>query len=152
MAIRLGFEETRSFLKESLGATAQLRDAGKKGVVDPGDVLTYRRDDGKLVKTTLGKTRFEQAGMQLSVVKAAKQFEAAGVDFAWHDRPAQPEGRFRMNETLWSHGLGGRMRLRAGVKPSDAINDIFAHGDKYAMECATGTMVILYKGMLDRLG
>ena len=42
----------------------------------------------------------------------------AGVGFAWHDRKDEPFGRFRMNEALWSHGLGGRMRLRAGVKPS----------------------------------
>jgi len=150
MAIRLGFDETRSYLRETLGGSAELRDAGQRGVVDPGDVLVYRREDGKLVKTTLGKTRFEQAGMQLSVVRAARAFERSGIDFAWTDKPG--DGQYRMNEQLWSKGFGGRMRLRAGVKPSEAIDDIFKNGGKYAMECATATLVILYKAMLDRVG
>jgi len=49
-------------------------------------------------------------------------------------------------------GYGGKMGVRQGVKPSDAINDIFKNGSKYGMECATGTMVIMYKGILDTIG
>lgn len=138
-------ETYQSFFKESLGRVVELRDGGKKGEVDPGDVLVYRKD-GKLVRTTVGITRFEQAKMQLCVVNAAKQFAAAGVNFS--GRSADDA----CNKKFWWMGFGGRLGVRADVKPSDAINDVFKNGSMYGMECATATMIILYKAILDRVG
>lgn len=142
---RISHTEFQSYLRETLGTSAVLKDAGKRGQVDPGDVLVYRKD-GRLVRTTLGKTRFAQGNMQLSIVRAARAFDKAGVSFA------SKSGEDRVNKDLWWMGFGGRMGVRAHVKPSDAINDIFKNGEKYSMECATATMVILYKGILDRIG
>lgn len=138
--------EVESALKEVYGPSAVLRDAGMPGKVDPADVFIYRNGKGKLVKTTLGKTRYQQAQMQLNVVKAARAFHAAGVSFSGSSKTD------KVNKELWWMGYGGKMGVRQGVRPSDAINDIFKHGDKYGMECATATMVILYKGILDTIG
>jgi hypothetical protein len=138
--------ETEKLLKEVYGPSAVLRDAGLKGQVDPADVFIYKNGKGKLVKTTLGKTRAQQASMQLNIVKAAKAFHAAGVNFSGSSKTD------KVNKDLWWMGYGGKMGVRQGVKPSDALNDIFKNGDKYGMECATGTMVIFYKGILDTIG
>jgi hypothetical protein len=138
--------EVESLLKEVYGPSAVLRDAGMPGKVDPADVFVYQNGKGKLVKTTLGKTRHQQAQVQLNIVKAARAFHAAGVNFAGNSR------QDKVNTELWWMGYGGKMGVRRGVKPSDAINDIFKNGSKYGMECATGTMVVLYKGILDTIG
>jgi protein-glutamine gamma-glutamyltransferase len=143
--IRPSREDYQSYLREALGRKVELRDTGKRGEVDPGDVMTYRKD-GKLHRVKLGTTRFEQARIQLGVVSAARQFADAGVSFAGTDAD------YAVNKSLWWMGYGGRMGVRAGVKPSDAINDIFKNGDQYGMECATATMVILHKAILDRIG
>ncbi len=141
-----GFAAFQNILKEVYGPSAVLRDAGIKGQVDPGDVLIFTDKGGKLVKTRLGKNRYEQARMQLAVVKAARDFAAAGVAFSGSSRTD------KVNKALWWMGFGGKMGVRQGVRESEAINDIFVHGSSYGMECATATLVILYKAILDRIG
>lgn len=138
--------EVESLLKEVYGPSAALRDAGMPGQVDPADVFVYRNGTGKLVTTKLGKTRHQQAQLQLNIVKAAKAFHAAGVNFSGSSKTD------KVNQELWWMGYGGKMGVRQGVKPSDALNDIFKNGSKYGMECATGTLVVLYKGILDTIG
>ncbi|MFZ5472183.1 MAG: hypothetical protein ACOZIN_22355 [Myxococcota bacterium] len=141
-----GHESFQNLLREVYGARLTLKDGGKKGVVDPSDILILRQKSGKLVKTKLGKTRYEQAKMQLHVVSAARAFADAGVAFSHSSKTD------RVNQKLWWMGYGGKMGLRQGKRPSDAVNDVFTNGHKYAMECATATLLILYKGILDRIG
>lgn len=69
--------EAEKMLKEVYGPSAVLKDAGLKGQLDPADVFVYRNGKGKLVKTTLGKTRTQQVNMQSNIVKAARAFHAA---------------------------------------------------------------------------
>lgn len=138
--------EVESMLKEVYGPSAALRDAGMPGKVDPADVFVYKNGKGKLVTTKLGKTRYQQAQIQLNIVKAAKAFHAAGVNFSGSSKTD------KVNKELWWMGYGGKMGVRQNVKPSDAINDIFKNGDKYGCECATATMIIMYKGILDTIG
>lgn len=148
-AVDFGFSQYKSLLSDMLGAqSVELRDGkkGPRGVVNPGDVLVYRKADGRLVHTTLSETRYQTARMQLSVVKATRDFASANVGFSgrWKDD--------KVNTALWSLKYSGEMSVRAGQKPSEAIADIFKNGRSYAFECATGTMVILYKAILDRVG
>lgn len=139
-SVTLNRKMYEAYFKEVNGA--ELKDAGKPGEVDAGDVLIKNGQR----KLTLGKDRFEKARMQLHVVAAAKAFAAAGVKFSGSSREDA------VNKNLWWMGYGGKMGVRQGVKPSDAINDIFENGDQYGMECATATMVILHKAILDRIG
>ena len=138
--------EVEALLKEVYGPSVELRDAGMPGRVDPADVFVYRNGKGTLVRTKLGTTRYHQAQIQLNVVKAARAFHAAGVNFSGSSKTD------KVNQELWWMGYGGKMGVRQGVKPSDALNDIFQNGPKYGMECATGTLVVLYKGILDTIG
>ena len=144
-------EQMKAVLAEVFGPKAVIEDKGKRGL-DPADVVVFRDKKGKIAKTVeLGASNFMQAKIQASIINAAKAFGAAqvagnGVGFA------NKSGQDRVNQELWWMGYGGKMGVRQNVRPSDAINDVFAHGEKYACECATGTLLILYKGILDAIG
>lgn len=56
------------------------------------------------------------------------------------------------NEEFWNLSERGAFLLKNGRKPSDAINDIFANGTKYAFECATAIVIVFYKATLDSIG
>ncbi len=141
----LSHEAVQAYFRETIGKSVELRDAGGVGEVDPGDILTYRKG-AKRVRTKLGKTRFEQARIQLATVNAALALREGDPVFALRD------DQYAVNKKFWWMGYGGRMGVRQGVRPSDAINDVFENTKKYGMECATATMIILYKGILDVIG
>lgn len=143
-----GFDVYESILKEAFGPEARLVDrprAGLPGHVDPADAFEYVKD-GRVVKTMLGKTRFEQARMNAHIVRAAREMAASGAGFA--SRSAED----RVNKELWWLGYGGKMGVRMGVPSSKAIRDVFENGEKYAFECATGNLLVYYKAILDRIG
>ncbi|WP_243290504.1 protein-glutamine gamma-glutamyltransferase [Bacillus sp. FJAT-47783] len=56
------------------------------------------------------------------------------------------------NEEFWNLNEKGAFLLKKGKKPSDAINDIFMNGTKYAFECATAIVIVFYKAALDSIG
>ncbi|MFB7140085.1 protein-glutamine gamma-glutamyltransferase [Gottfriedia sp. NPDC056225] len=58
----------------------------------------------------------------------------------------------RCNPMYWQlMGTGGFL-LRQGVKPSDAIKDIFINSPYYAFECATAMVIIFYNAVLNLIG
>jgi len=73
--------EVESMLKEVYGPSAVLRDAGMPAS-RPRRRVHLQERQGKLVKTTLGKTRYSRRRIQLNIVKAARAFDAAGVNFS----------------------------------------------------------------------
>jgi protein-glutamine gamma-glutamyltransferase len=57
------------------------------------------------------------------------------------------------NKDMWdSVDSNGTFKPKAGVKPSDAVTDIFNNPDKYKFECATGMVIVYYKAMLEMMG
>ncbi|WP_110930014.1 protein-glutamine gamma-glutamyltransferase [Paenibacillus bouchesdurhonensis] len=80
-----------------------------------------------------------------AIVKAAKDFYAGGTKFATFKNS-------RANEQYWTRMSNGGFSLKEEALPSEAIVDIFNNGYRYAMECATAMVVILYKGVLDSIG
>ena len=142
------FATYESILQEVFGKKARLTDksgGALAGHVDAGDTFEYEKD-GRWVKTTLGKTRFEQARMNAHIVKAAREMAASGADFS--GRSADD----RVNQELWWMGYGGKMGVRQNVPSSKAVRDVFENGNKYAFECATGNLLVYYKAILDRIG
>lgn len=55
------------------------------------------------------------------------------------------------NPAYWRRTEQGGFRLREGVLPSRGIINIFQEGNKYATECATAMVVIIYHAVLQSI-
>lgn len=53
------------------------------------------------------------------------------------------------NREFWERSEEGGFSLKAGIRPSDAISDIFINGRRYGTECATAIVIIYYKALLN---
>ncbi|HEX6923557.1 MAG TPA: protein-glutamine gamma-glutamyltransferase [Bacillales bacterium] len=83
--------------------------------------------------------------MGLNTVEAARALAHSGVSFAtFYDS--------RCNERFWNLTPNGGFRLKAGVRPAAALNDIFRNGRMYAFECATAMVIVMYKAVLESIG
>lgn len=87
--------------------------------------------------------RFEME-LRAAIVAAAEAMSRSGLRFANFDKA-------ECNEEFWILTPAGGFQLRNGVAPADAIRDIFANGPLYATECATATVIVAYKGILDSI-
>lgn len=58
----------------------------------------------------------------------------------------------KCNEDFWHRRSDGGFVLRADVKASDAINDIFRNTRLYGTECATAIVIVFYKAVLKSFG
>lgn len=58
----------------------------------------------------------------------------------------------RCNGDYWERKNDGGFALRRGVRPSQAIRDIFQNGREYGTECATAMVIIYYKALLEVFG
>ncbi|MFF2092831.1 protein-glutamine gamma-glutamyltransferase [Paenibacillus sp. NPDC058174] len=88
--------------------------------------------------------RFELA-MRQSIVNAAKALHDSDASFAIFEKS-------RCNSQYWTRTDSGGFQLKNGVRPSDAIRDIFTNGKQYAFECATAIVITWYKAILDVIG
>jgi protein-glutamine gamma-glutamyltransferase len=80
--------------------------------------------------------------LRAGIVAAARMFYKSKVAFkVFRDSMC--------NSDFWERTPNGGFMLKKGVKPSDAINDIFTNGRKYGTECATAIVIIYYKAILD---
>lgn len=88
--------------------------------------------------------KFELA-LRKETVEAAIKLAGSGFRFAvFHDS----EG----NEDFWDRTENGGFKVKDGISPFDAIDDIYQHGRKYATECATAMMIVYYRALSQVLG
>lgn len=80
--------------------------------------------------------------MRLKIVNAATSLNRSGFKFRIFRESF-------CNEDYWNRTNEGGFLLKDGVKPSEAIQDIFRNGYKYGNECATAIVIIFFKGVLD---
>jgi protein-glutamine gamma-glutamyltransferase len=93
---------------------------------------------------SLPQLRFEMM-LRAKTVEAAFDLARSGVVFAVFEKS-------RCNPWFWNLNEKGGFELRRGIRPSDAIRDIFVSGHMYAFECATAIVIVLYKAVLDSIG
>lgn len=94
--------------------------------------------------TSVEELRFELRTRRL-LTEAAAALNSSGVQFASFQES-------RCNPAYWARDSKGGFRLLPHITPAQGIRNIFREGPKYAFECATGIVIVLYKGMLDSLG
>ncbi|MGG6309407.1 protein-glutamine gamma-glutamyltransferase [Paenibacillus macerans] len=80
-----------------------------------------------------------------SIVQAAEALNASGAKFATYRTS-------RCNEMYWFRTEEGGFRLRNGVPPADAVQDIYRNGPMYGFECSMAMMIVMYKAVLDQIG
>src|SRR5262249_42734500 len=104
---------------------AKLLDSNFDGKLDANAQIFTTDASGKVKVQTIGQALCDRVRIESSLVDAC---------YAMNDHPHTfaviKDQTF--NSDLWqSDGGGGTFKPKAGVKPSDAITDIFNHADKY---------------------
>ncbi len=82
--------------------------------------------------------------LRRSIVNAARDLSRSGLQFRVFRKS-------KSNPDFWTRNADGGFQLAAGVKPSDAIRDIYDNGRLYGTECATAMVIVYYKALLDVL-
>jgi protein-glutamine gamma-glutamyltransferase len=91
--------------------------------------------------SSLDELKFE-IRLREAIVDAARQLQKSNMAFeVFRESRANPE--------YWIRRDDGGFLLKAGVKPSEAVGDIFKNGSKYGTECATAMQIIYLKALLD---
>jgi hypothetical protein len=90
---------------------------------------------------SIGQLKFE-IGMRKEIIDSSYELYNSDMDFAVFRKS-------KCNPEFWDRADDGGFVLRQGVKPSEAIRDIFTNSSEYATECATAMMILYYKALLD---
>lgn len=98
------------------------------------EVYQFSSDDQLKFELTLRK----------NIVNAAKDLSRSGLGF-------REFRKSKCNPDYWQRTSEGGFQLQSGVKPYDAINDIYKNGSLYGTECATAIVIIFYKALADLL-
>ena len=93
---------------------------------------------------SLDELKFELR-LRREIVDAAYALDKSRFSFATFHKS-------RANPKYWERMPNGGFKLKSGVSPSEAIEDIFTYGVAYATECATAMMIVYYKALLDTFG
>lgn len=120
---------------------AVIVDSNGNNELDASDRITSDRGS-----VEIGQETADELKVRGAIVNAAHDMNQAGhrflgiEDAEFSKKFFEPEGR------------PGTFQLKDGVKPSEAIQDMFVNPENYGFECATGAVVTYYKAMLDVLG
>lgn len=92
---------------------------------------------------SIDQLQFEMR-LRSNIIEAAQGLNRSGAKFATFKTTY-------CNERIWHRTPEGGIKLRQGVTPAAGIRDIFVNGRMYGFECATGILIVLYKGILDSI-
>lgn len=126
-------------------AGAHLIDANDNGELDASDVVWTRDAAGQVNVRQLGQALCERVRIGAAMTSACEDMGRARHAFALLDDQS-------FSRTHWQQEGGGTFHVRDGVRPSQALRDVFAHPDAYRFECATALVLVHYKAMLELVG
>jgi protein-glutamine gamma-glutamyltransferase len=93
---------------------------------------------------SIGELSFELT-LRKNIILSARAMNQSNVRF-------EVFANSRCNPQYWHLTSIGGFLLRHGVKPSDAIQDIYMNSSQYAFECATAKVIIYYHAVLNLIG
>lgn len=103
--------------------------------------LLNKMSDTQVDYDSLEQLQFELELRKTSVL-AAKALDQSKLDFAVFRKS-------RCNPHYWKRTDEGGFLLKDNVQSSAAIQDIYENSDDYATECATATVIVYLKAVLD---
>ena len=124
---------------------AKLIDSNFDGKIDASDKIWTKGADGKVDVKNIESALFDRVRIGAAMIGAGEAMGAAKHEFALIKDHT-------FNDKYWAPEGNGTFKLKPGVKPSEAFDDIFKNPSKYKFECATGLVVLQYKAMRDLLG
>ncbi|MGI6161262.1 MAG: protein-glutamine gamma-glutamyltransferase [Christensenellales bacterium] len=91
--------------------------------------------------SSLGQLRFELR-LRTEIINASYELYRSRLQFrVFRDTIC--------NEEYWNRMNDGGFSLKSGVRPSDAINDIFINSHLYGTECATAMVIVYYRALMN---
>lgn len=91
--------------------------------------------------SSLEQLKFEM-NMRVNIIKASRELLKSRMAFRVFRQTM-------CNENYWNRTNDGGFELKEGIKPSEAIKDIFNNGTRYGTECATAIVIIYYKALVN---
>ncbi len=91
--------------------------------------------------SSLEQLKFE-VDMRNNIVKASIALSRSRFSFKVFKKS-------KCNPAFWNRTPEGGFRIKQGVMPYEAINDIFNNSNKYGTECATAIVIVFCKALVD---
>jgi protein-glutamine gamma-glutamyltransferase len=151
-----------SVIRELYGPDARIVDnpeAGVQGNIDAHDVVQYTGADGRVRYEFIGDQNYREIQMRTHMLEGAQTISAAsaaGRGPGFNRNSTLSENQ--INTDFWeinrdpSRGWVGALRVKDGVDPSAAIDDVFQNPNKYAFDCALMSNLIGVRAVRMTLG
>jgi protein-glutamine gamma-glutamyltransferase len=151
-------ENTQQRILERGNAVAQdLFGRGSALIDNARGGVQGRIDRSDLVRTANGQVRaltdkeFREVQIRTHTVEGAKILDQAkkagrGMGFANDLRKTQA------NPNFWNVDQAGKMSVRQGVNPAEAVDDVFANPNAYNVDCATAAHLVGLRAIKNTIG
>lgn len=121
--------------------TASMINEFQEGSVERAVLNKLSASEEKYTYESLEELKFELR-MRKEIVKAANELYKSDLAF-------EVFRESKCNPDFWVRRDDGGFELRAGVRPAEAIRDIFKNSQEYGTECATAMQIVYYKALLE---
>lgn len=126
------------------GVPFHLDEKWQLGKIEKTIIRTMQQAPVQYSYHSIGELLFELK-VRINIINSAKEMNQSKAIFRSFKNA-------RCNPKYWQLTTAGGFLLRPGVRPSDAILDIYRNGPLYAFECATATIIIYYHAVLHSIG
>ncbi|OMP68327.1 protein-glutamine gamma-glutamyltransferase [Domibacillus epiphyticus] len=126
------------------GTSFQQSDMWPSGSIESMIIQQMNEDTVVYSYQSIGELSFELQ-LRKNIILSARAMNQSNVRF-------ETFANSRSNLQYWHLTRTGGFLLRNGVKPSDAIRDIYLNSSQYAFECSTAKVIIYYHAVLNLIG